>query len=234
MSHTRKRPVQSSKITSFFPPSLTSSTSTPATPSYSSPVLPTQVQSSLLNVGMRVRKSVPEGYKTHKTLPSSQPTYSTYSTSNGMNAADYPAPPSSAPPALHRTSSGRENELQPFCGLHSTGSWASQPSVPELSGSQSTLSSTSSTYASSTASAGSVETSRKRRQQQQDAYDEEVEAEMDAVFAEQEEVQHIGERRIAKPRRRGGMVRTTGAMTGVQGDFEDGDVGFLAPMDVDF
>ncbi|KAF2461760.1 ribonucleotide reductase inhibitor-domain-containing protein [Lineolata rhizophorae] len=32
------------------------------------PALPAAVQSSLLNVGMRVRKSVPEGYKTHKTL----------------------------------------------------------------------------------------------------------------------------------------------------------------------
>lgn len=40
-----------------------------ATPSCALPALPATVQSSLLNVGMRVRKSVPEGYQTQEKLP---------------------------------------------------------------------------------------------------------------------------------------------------------------------
>lgn len=63
-----KRPFQPS-ISSYFGHPTNDSGPTPAaqmsTPNYA---LTTAIQSSLLNVGMRVRKSVPEGYQTHTKL----------------------------------------------------------------------------------------------------------------------------------------------------------------------
>jgi hypothetical protein len=106
-AHLRKRKNQPS-IDSFF--QRNGQTSDAAnSPSYQtsplSPALPVETQSSLLSVGMRVRKSVPEGYRTHKTMP----------------AEEYPfpstAPATAAPtrPVYNSTSSSRE--LVPFCGL---------------------------------------------------------------------------------------------------------------------
>ncbi|KKY18858.1 hypothetical protein UCRPC4_g04755 [Phaeomoniella chlamydospora] len=71
-----------------------------------SPPLPETVQSSLLTVGMRIRKSVPEGYKTilHKQLISQPCTLS----SNSSPSTSY-------------------TELAPFCGLHKVGGLAVQP-----------------------------------------------------------------------------------------------------------
>ncbi|KAF2744107.1 hypothetical protein M011DRAFT_470767 [Sporormia fimetaria CBS 119925] len=85
------------------------------------PDVPGTVQADLLSVGMRVRKSVPEGYKTHKTaaLPSIQTT---------MINTNTAAPVASNPPRepvpdtlLH------QRELLPFCGLHKIGGYAEQP-----------------------------------------------------------------------------------------------------------
>ena len=87
----------------------------------SSPLLPPNVQANLLAVGMRVRKSVPEGYKTGKeaderTTPSHyrpQPKApSAYASSYRafLQSAGRPA----APPPLPR-------ELLPFCGLNKVG-----------------------------------------------------------------------------------------------------------------
>ncbi|KAL9087410.1 MAG: hypothetical protein Q9165_006707 [Trypethelium subeluteriae] len=84
------------------------------------PVQPAQVQSSLLQVGLRVRKSVPEGYKTHKTL--------------GGESALQLAPTSSAPAAMETDSSTeRPRELEPFCGIHRIGGYGVQPSASLLS-----------------------------------------------------------------------------------------------------
>ncbi|KAG0126440.1 hypothetical protein HOY82DRAFT_111910 [Tuber indicum] len=54
----RQNLTSQSTITSFFAPSSRSTTATTAPPD-----IPTPIKSSLLTVGMRVRKSVPEGYK---------------------------------------------------------------------------------------------------------------------------------------------------------------------------
>lgn len=70
-----------------------------------SPPLPDSVQSSLLTVGMRIRKSVPEGYKT-VLAKAYEPQYSALVSAN--------APQISA-------------ELAPFCGLHKIGGLAVQP-----------------------------------------------------------------------------------------------------------
>jgi Ribonucleotide reductase inhibitor len=87
-----------------------------------SPTLPHAIQSSLLTVGMRIRKSVPEGYKTHKTLPSaSLHEHRGYFLDAGNQDSDF---------AIHGASSsahGGYAELAPFCGLHKIGGMAVQP-----------------------------------------------------------------------------------------------------------
>ncbi|PWW79802.1 hypothetical protein C7212DRAFT_360990 [Tuber magnatum] len=55
----RQNLTSQSTITSFFTPSSRSTT----TATTGTPDVPTPIKSSLLTVGMRVRKSVPEGYK---------------------------------------------------------------------------------------------------------------------------------------------------------------------------
>lgn len=147
-----------------------------------SPPLPEETQASLLSVGMRVRKSVPEGYKTHKTMD---------------------VPSSSAPRSLHapRTRpplrSGQSRELTPFCGLHKTGGLAMQelpPSsapaamqtyvdndeedhdedvMPGLSMSQTTIPSNQSSFSYET----HLEHNAKKR-----TYDEELEDDLDVLF----------------------------------------------------
>ena len=76
-----------------------------------SPPLPEHVQSNLLTVGMRVRKSVPEGYKT---MLGKQSLISPH-----IFATSSTAIPSSNP--------GSCNELSPYCGLHKIGGMAVQP-----------------------------------------------------------------------------------------------------------
>jgi len=74
----RKRQNLSSNqvsITTFFKPANSGLSSTP---------LPDSVQSGLLSVGMRVRKSVPEGYKS-----------GTYAFNNHLPSMGLPTPPSS-------------------------------------------------------------------------------------------------------------------------------------------
>ena len=61
--------------------------------------LPPDIQSSLLSVGMRIRKAVPEGYKTHRPPP----------------------PPSSSSGDRPVAATARPAELLPFCGLHKVG-----------------------------------------------------------------------------------------------------------------
>ncbi|KAL1800898.1 hypothetical protein ACET3X_001240 [Alternaria dauci] len=83
------------------------------------PDVPGPVQAGLLSVGMRVRKSVPEGYKTHKVsnLPSVQ---------NTMPRSTLAVkPPREAVPDQVQ----HQRELLPFCGLHKIGGFAEQPTT---------------------------------------------------------------------------------------------------------
>ncbi|EAA36523.1 hypothetical protein GE21DRAFT_2110 [Neurospora crassa] len=141
-------PAQRS-ITSFFKTTQTSDDSqfdstsgaSPATAAapLNGPVLSPTIRSSLLNVGMRVRKSVPEGYKTGK-IASGFPSWmddsnntnnrnhisgsgaSALAGNNGHNRPVSAAP--SAPPAA----ASANRELTPFCGIHKIGGYAVQDS----------------------------------------------------------------------------------------------------------
>jgi hypothetical protein len=96
------------------------------------PTVPGHIQADLLSVGMRVRKSVPEGYKTHKSnaglsLPSIQTTLSnsqktTSSTQQNPDVYSVKPPRDPVPDALQH-----QRELLPFCGLHKIGGYAEQP-----------------------------------------------------------------------------------------------------------
>ena len=122
--HTTPKPNDLSKRRRFQPPITTffanSSESNPAcdgvsynhysTRTYSpTPTVPATVQSSLLSVGMRVRKSVAEGYKT-----------------NGSKIDEKTTFPSYNPTILHR-SPGTTSELSPFCGTTKAGDSVTQP-----------------------------------------------------------------------------------------------------------
>ncbi|PVH97082.1 hypothetical protein DM02DRAFT_533951, partial [Periconia macrospinosa] len=90
------------------------------------PTVPDRVQADLLSVGMRVRKSVPEGYKTHKTvaLPSIQTTLSIAGNGGTMTQTQYSVkPPQDAVPEDYQ----HQRELLPFSGLQKIGGYAEQP-----------------------------------------------------------------------------------------------------------
>ena len=133
------------------PPSLFPSASAPAGPSHPEsagfPPQPDYIQSSLLHVGLRVRKSVPEGYKTHKTVGDG-----IYLDEENLR------PASSAPAALMGTEQeegeARARELVPFCGIHRVGGYGVQPSASMASVPSLVLSSQES--GASTASDGST------------------------------------------------------------------------------
>lgn len=123
-AHRNKRPFQPS-ITSYFARADRFDADTSPSLARNQPQhqglapVPVNVQASLLNVGMRVRKSVPEGYKTHKSLPptvipSAQPLHE-----HKPQATFAPAP-----------SNSRPTELLPFCGIHKTGGYDVQQPHP--------------------------------------------------------------------------------------------------------
>lgn len=76
------------------------------------PALPNDILSSLLGVGARVRKSVPEGYKTEQkkltayTIPLKSADLTTSSTTTAYSTV--------------------YSELEPFCGIHKIGNYAVQ------------------------------------------------------------------------------------------------------------
>ncbi|KAK1763620.1 putative ribonucleotide reductase [Phialemonium atrogriseum] len=115
------------QITSYFykgPDGARTSPDPAAAAAVISPELPAHVQSNLLNVGMRVRKSVPEGYKTGSS-------YSAFALWADADADAGSSPPSTAPtptptPAAGSALSSRR-ELLPFCGIHKVGGLAAQP-----------------------------------------------------------------------------------------------------------
>ncbi|KAG4440646.1 hypothetical protein IFR05_003880 [Cadophora sp. M221] len=144
MAHQAKRPYagtrssSQSAITSYFTHAAPTETETatadsrqsiyslPQQPSTShtsnAPSLPHSVQSNLLNVGMRVRKSVPEGYKTGSysafTLFADNTTSPSSPTSATMSNA-------TSPSVKTRPRSGNR-ELTPFCGILKVGGMAGQ------------------------------------------------------------------------------------------------------------
>ncbi|KAH6628323.1 ribonucleotide reductase inhibitor-domain-containing protein [Chaetomium tenue] len=161
-------PAQRS-ITSFFNKTTNTTTSanaasrTTSQPPLNGPHIPGQVQTDLLNVGMRVRKAIPEGYKTGSA-------YSGFTLWAEDNAASNPTPAddtyateanSTTAPISHL------RELEPFCGINRVGGLAFQPShntnssssvmndmddmdaMPGLTSSQDTISSTPSSFPSS-------------------------------------------------------------------------------------
>lgn len=166
------------QITSFFDRNSDESSSTGDRPFIerrsSTPLLPPSVQANLLAVGMRVRKSVPEGYKTGKEemmegSPVVAPRRVVVSTPTPTPVA------AAAPPSSFNNFGSRQlpvqRELTPFCGLHKIGGLGVQSvgdddgrpmfaaslfdgsseldessEPPSLTSSQETVSSTSSSY----------------------------------------------------------------------------------------
>ncbi|KAB5560214.1 ribonucleotide reductase inhibitor-domain-containing protein [Coniochaeta sp. 2T2.1] len=129
------------QIKDFFKPAPASGTPshTPSTATHTSgplsPPLPGAVQANLLSVGMRVRKSVPEGYKTgdkcsgfslwsDNSVPGGQPQPS----SAGDFSLPTFTPQSSSIPSFSPT--GRE--LLPFCGINKVGGLAVQPDAAPI------------------------------------------------------------------------------------------------------
>lgn len=104
------------QITSFF------NSRDPLAESVSEPIrqpsLPSSVQSNLLSVGMRIRKSVPEGYKTVGTSAFKLWTDNTT--------------PSAAARSASTASKGVGRELLPFCGINNVGGMGAQPAWTRL------------------------------------------------------------------------------------------------------
>ncbi|KXL50743.1 MAG: hypothetical protein FE78DRAFT_103185 [Acidomyces sp. 'richmondensis'] len=230
--HIRKRQYQPS-ITSYLSRCDSAHERTRST---LSPSLPTEMQSQLLSVGMRVRKAVPEGYKTHKTLGSDDFTFPNT------------APPISSASTRQTHTNTNTRELMPFCGLHKIGSWAQQQNVPPssapatmqtdnndcdemvtaLSMSQPTVSSSQESLSSSSLSAGIC--SKKR------TFEEEIEEDMDICFEDIDALnQAMAHRRMARPKASLRKPSADGYLVAGSstGDFEDADAAFLAPIDVE-
>ncbi|THV53475.1 hypothetical protein BGAL_0049g00090 [Botrytis galanthina] len=122
-----KRPYagSQSQITSYFTPGTTSLPAPPPPSQYQPPTLPNPIQSSLLSVGMRIRKSVPEGYKT-----GSYSAFNLFSDTTPATKSNFAsAPPSSTPTApKYKGTRPRAGirELTPFCGLMKVGGMSVQ------------------------------------------------------------------------------------------------------------
>ncbi|KAI5367572.1 putative ribonucleotide reductase inhibitor [Septoria linicola] len=230
-AHTRKRQYQPSNQTtlnSFL--GRGTSLRSPLSPS-----LDDETQSSLLNVGMRIRKSVPEGYKTHKTL--------------GLSAFPFPAsapaaspsPSTSERPGLNTADS---RELMPFCGLHKVGGLGQQAPIssapaamrsrspyeeddmPMLSMSQRTITSSQNSFDQWPTQTLST---RKR------GYEDEADDDMDAFFEEEDfaaaldEVERDATRPVA-PMKCSARKLLNGAVRIIDpDDFEEAN--FLVPME---
>ncbi|KAK4631922.1 hypothetical protein CLAFUW4_02378 [Fulvia fulva] len=234
MANIRKRQYQPSNqthLSSYFTrnavPSLHRSESL-------SPALPADTAASLLSVGMRVRKSVPEGYKTHKTLGS--PGFRFPST----------APPTSSAPARPSYSPMQTRELTPFCGLHKVGGLTEQeiPSsapaimgmeeeedydMPALSTSQGSFMSTQNSFM---ASARTYTESKKR------TYEDEADDDMDKFFDEQgdEDMAISQQNTAARPiARLKGTTRKVQQQHGVRifGSDDFDEAPFLMPMEME-
>ncbi|KAH6885336.1 ribonucleotide reductase inhibitor-domain-containing protein [Thelonectria olida] len=101
------------QITSFFNKSAAHTPTTNGAVSRQ-PDLPSSVQANLLSVGMRVRKSVPEGYKT--TGPSAFKLWT-----------DNSPLPTTTSTTTRAPTKANSRELLPFCGINKVGGLATQP-----------------------------------------------------------------------------------------------------------
>jgi hypothetical protein len=228
MAHVRKRQFQPSSqpsIKSFFTTVGTSSAASSADTDdeYARPLKPT----------VPVRKSVPEGYKTHKSLP--VPT-TTYLHPGSIPQYHSDLPTSSAPELYSKPS-----ELAPFCGLHKIGGFSSQPTS-----SASGLSYSQSTVASSISTPQTPQTNTRKRN-----YAEDMDAELDTFFDDQHDsmlddttspkpkypLSHSSmpdlsaKTSIVSPQSRPKARMKARSPHKLVQDFSDEDVGFLQPMD---
>ncbi|KAI0827232.1 ribonucleotide reductase inhibitor-domain-containing protein [Hypoxylon sp. FL0890] len=135
------------QITSFFSSaspssSLSNSQHLNAPSPIASPPLPASVQANLLSVGMRVRKSVPEGYKT-----GSYSAFALWDESNNSNSN--PATNTTMGEGRSRANAiSTPRELLPFCGIHKVGGLDTQPEKAPL---EPSLYTSTSAYTTSTA-----------------------------------------------------------------------------------
>ena len=182
-----------------------------------------------------MRKSVPEGYKTHKTMP--------------IEAFPFPATaPAIVEPTIRPSYNTAESrELAPFCGLHNVGGLSAQGSLPPPSsappafqdgngdaGSMPGLSMSQSSSTSMLPLSSSTPKATYKR-----SYDDDTEGGVDAYFDEveaEEQKVSVETRRIARlknsPRKQvAGRVAVFNPAVGGEGDFED--AAFLAPMETD-
>ncbi|KAJ4410566.1 hypothetical protein N0V82_009230 [Gnomoniopsis sp. IMI 355080] len=135
-AHRAKRPFAGAasdpsqrQITSFFNKATPGSSSEQQPAIVLRPVLPADTESNLLTVGMRVRKSVPEGYKTG----SSYSAFGLFNDAAEERHKQQQQPqqrPANQPPRSSYTTAHRE--LLPFCAIHSVGGLAAQPPSPPL------------------------------------------------------------------------------------------------------
>ncbi|KAL2833538.1 ribonucleotide reductase inhibitor-domain-containing protein [Aspergillus pseudoustus] len=140
MSLSTSKPDLSSKrrrfqtpITTFFPTSAHPSSDGPSSVSHNhysalthspTPVVPAKVQASLLSVGMRVRKSVAEGYKTHhaKGIDEKHISTTTFTKEERRNTSVNPG----------TYSASTRSELTPFSGMGRMTQYQCTPSLPYL------------------------------------------------------------------------------------------------------
>ncbi|KAH7249145.1 ribonucleotide reductase inhibitor-domain-containing protein [Fusarium redolens] len=110
------------QITSFFNTRSSDESAIAEADKPMQPPLPSNVQANLLSVGMRVRKSVPEGYKTKGTSA-----FKLWTDNAPINTST----PTAKPPGK-----GASRELLPFCGINKVGGLDTQPDfgddVPDL------------------------------------------------------------------------------------------------------
>ncbi|KAF6806121.1 ribonucleotide reductase inhibitor [Colletotrichum sojae] len=107
------------QITSFF--TTRPGPAPPVGPSPNPPQnnLPSDVQSNLISVGMRIRKSVPEGYKTGS--------YSGFKLWSDSPVGRTTTSSTSSYKPRNARSAAAQRELLPFCGINKVGGLASQP-----------------------------------------------------------------------------------------------------------
>lgn len=128
--HTSKKPFQPDyKITDYFSrgdPSLASSNGASDSLRRHQHSLAPSDQASLLSVGMRIRKAVPEGYKTHKTRLMNNEENEPPVNLVGDSLAYETSP--QAPAFRPQNNGSRGRELLPFCGIHKIGGLGFQES----------------------------------------------------------------------------------------------------------
>ncbi|KAF4122843.1 Ribonucleotide reductase inhibitor [Geosmithia morbida] len=114
------------QITSFFNTHSNEGGTGTTAESVQPPQLPASIEANLLSVGMRIRKSVPEGYKTNSTSAFKLWTDNTpLPTSSNPNAS-----------ATSRPVAAVSRELLPFCGINKIGGLDCQPTTTHLDDSE--------------------------------------------------------------------------------------------------